>query len=255
MTDSRYSSPAAPGLSDWFAGDAGRYVLAWETAAMDTAVADIFGYYALQVGLPQTNFLRANRMPSRFVLDEAVFAALPPVPHLRASAYELPFASQSLDLVVLPHVLEFADEPHDILREVERVLRPEGQLIVTGFNPFSLWGIRRSYDPQAALPWNSEFISLFRMKDWLKLLNFDLARGQFGCYRPPFTSEKWLNRLGSLETLGPRWWPIAGGVYLLQAVKRVQGMRLIGPKWQRQRVRATVVRPATQSSHHSQPHQ
>jgi SAM-dependent methyltransferase len=247
----------------WLATDAGRYVLAWEQQALDAATIDRFGFFALQIGLPEIDLLRANRMPSKICLIEdaadhahaehapttsAGASALSPV---RGSAYELPFASQSIDLVVLPHVLEFADEPHQILREVERVLRAEGQLIVTGFNPLSLWGVRRSFDRESAPPWNSEFISLFRMKDWLKLLNFELARGTFGCYRPAFESQTWLDRFQFMESIGSRWWPIAGGVYMLQAVKRVQGMRLIGPKWKKRRTRIGAVAPA---AHSHQPH-
>ena len=101
---------------------------------------------------------------------------------------ELPFATQSLDLVVLPHVLEFAQEPHQILREVERVLIPEGQIIVTGFNPASLWGARQAATRLVSrpfLPQSGELISVPRLKDWLKLLNMEVHPGHFGCYAPP----------------------------------------------------------------------
>jgi SAM-dependent methyltransferase len=242
-------APSTPTLAQWLETPAGRYVLAWETVAVSRAVTDVFGYYAVQIGLPGTPFLNDNRMPTRLVLDDAtLLPSTTPSPALRALAHELPLASQSVDLVVLPHLLEFADEPHDILREVERVLRPEGQLIVTGFNPYSLWGIKRTFDRDTAPPWNSEFISLYRMRDWLKLLNFEIKPPQLGCYRPPFESDPWLARFGFAERWGARWWPFGGAAYVLHAAKRVQGMRLIGPKWQRQRVRAGVARPVAQAN-------
>ena len=150
-----------------------------------------------------------------------------------ADAHELPFAAESLDLVVLPHLLECSSEPHQILREAERVLRPEGELIVTGFNPISLWGVRKLFGGAGVAPWNAEFVSVLRMKDWLEILNFEILGGHFGCYRPPFEAEKWLARLQFLEAIGERWWPVAGAVYLMQAKKRVAGMRIITPARQR----------------------
>jgi SAM-dependent methyltransferase len=165
---------------------------------------------------------------------------------------ELPFASQSLDLVVLPHVLEFAEEPHQILREVERVLIPEGQVIVTGFNPASLWGMRQAAGRLTGahfLPQNGEFISLPRLKDWLKLLNMEVNRGHFGCYAPPCLTDKWLNRFAFMEKAGDRWWPYLGAIYIVQAIKRVRGMRLIGPAWVKNPAKAAKGVPATNRIH------
>ena len=216
-------------LEAWFATPQGAYVLEWELARIDQVVADIFGYYAVQIGLPGIDFLRANRMSSRLT------ASLGAGAQVVADAHELPFQSESLDLVVLPHLLEFSDEPHQILREVERVLRPEGQVIVLCFNPVSLWGVKKLFSRNRAMPWSGEFVSVLRMKDWLKLLNFEMRGGRFGRYRPPFESEKWLGRLGFLEKAGDRWWPVAGAVYLMQAKKRVAGMRIITPGWRKER--------------------
>ena len=223
--------PNNPGqiLENWFSTPQGAYILEWELARVDAAVADIFGYYAVQVGLPGIDFLRANRITSRLT------ASLAGTPSVRADAHELPFESESLDLVVLPHLLEFSSEPHQILREVERVLRPEGQVIIFCFNPVSLWGVKKLFTHSPAVPWSGEFVSVLRMKDWLKLLNFEMRGGRFGRYRPPYTSEKWLGRFGFLEQAGDRWWPVAGAVYMMQAIKRVPGMRIITPAWRKGR--------------------
>ena len=151
-----------------------------------------------------------------------------------------PFATHSLDLVVLPHVLEFAAEPHQVLREVSRVLIPEGQVIITGFNPASLWGVRQVFGRITGrhfLPQNGEFISLSRLKDWLKLLSMESNRGHFGCYLPPCSSPRSFSRYDFMEKAGNRWWPYFGGVYIVQAIKRVRGMTLVGP------VRAKVIPP------------
>jgi SAM-dependent methyltransferase len=169
-------------FSDFLSSAPGRYVLDWEQCLLDGAVSDIFGYHALQLGMSQVDALRENRMPLRCVALDGSAAG----PHWRDSALparrdtvlvtrfdELPFASQSIDLIVLPHVLEFAQEPHRVLREVDRVLMPEGHIVLTGFNPASLWGVQHGMQRLGVrpfLPRATQMIALPRLKDWLKLL-------------------------------------------------------------------------------------
>jgi SAM-dependent methyltransferase len=233
-------------LASWLDTAAGRYVLGWEQSRLDALTSNIFGFNAMQIGLPQVSGLQSNRMPHRWLSDSTGLSnqnlgdqsppgCLRTMPISVVHDYaELPFASQSLDLVVLPHILEFVAEPHQVLREVERVLIPEGQLIVCGFNPASLWGARQIAGRVSGahfLPRDGEFISPARMKDWLKLLNMEINRGHFGCYAPPCNTERWLNRYHFMEKAGDRWWPYFGAVYMIQAIKRIKGMRLIGPAW------------------------
>ncbi|KNZ33898.1 MAG: methyltransferase type 11 [Methylibium sp. NZG] len=285
------TSGAIIGLAQWLQTPAGRYVLEWEQRHLDVAVADLFGFHALQLGLPELDTLRANRMPHRWVAtDTADHSGSPPASAaVQGAAYEtdddtlapalsrcvvalhcdfdaLPFDSQSLDLVVLPHGLELARDPHLALREVERVLVPEGRVVVVGFNPTSLWGLRqrlghvrrriaRGGEPSLFLPSAGEFMGYRRLRDWLRLLSFEVEAGRFGCYRPPLLSDKWLARLAWMEQAGERWWPVFGAVYFVVAVKRVRGMRLVGlVREQRQRAKAA---PAVAVHHHQdllQPH-
>jgi len=242
-------------LGPWLDTPAGSYVKAWQQARLDMLTADIFGFNAIQIGLPQLNALQDSRMPNRWLTDTHVpngdvAGALPVV--VAHDFAELPFASQSLDLVVLPHVLEFAQEPHQVLREVERVLIPEGQVIVCGFNPASMWGVRQVASRMTGkpfLPEHGEFISVPRLKDWLKLLNMEVNRGHFGCYAPPCATEKWLQRFRFMERAGGRWWPVLGAVYIVQAIKRVRGMRLIGPAWSKKPATSRRGVPATNRIH------
>lgn len=211
---------------------------------MDAAVADIFGFHALQLGLPEQDFLRTNRIPLRQTLGKG------PGVQLRCDFTQLPIASQSVDLVILPHVLEFHPEPHQILREVERILMPEGQLFILGFNPISLWGLRRCLpEEQKDFPWNGHYLSVLRLRDWLKLLNFELDRGAFGAYAPPCRSEKWLRRWQFMELAGDRWWGFAGSVYMLRAIKRIHGMRLIIPNWRNRKLEAKALTTIARKEH------
>ena len=140
---------------------------------------------------------------------------------------------------MLPHALELNADPHATLREVGRVLVPEGRVVISGLNPASLWGLRqrRAHLYQRLgwgapfLPSAGEFIGYWRLRDWLRLLNFEVEAGDFGCYRPAVRSEKWLGRFEWMDWAGDHWWPIFGAVYFLVAVKRVHGMRLLSPAW------------------------
>jgi SAM-dependent methyltransferase len=215
-----------PGIDAWLQTPQGRYVMAWERSKVDALVADVFGYNALQLGLPEFDLLAQNRIPLQQTAGEAGNV------DVLCDLRQLPFSASSIDLVVMPHILEFHCDPHQILREAERVLIPEGQLVIVGFNPLSLWGVRRRL-PKCpdAFPWNGNYLSVLRLKDWLQLLGFEVDRGSFGCYAPPFAQEPWLRRSHFMEAAGDRWWSFAGGVYILRAVKRVHGMRLILPAW------------------------
>jgi SAM-dependent methyltransferase len=252
-------------LPQWLRSPVGQVLLEWEQRHLDHAVADLFGFHALQLGLPQLDALRANRMPHRWLAVESTEneevperadpipagvdgssadASAPrvhvvPPPTLRCHFDALPFAAATLDLVVLPHALELARDPHLALREVERVLVPEGRAIIVGFNPASLWGmrqrvgrLRRRVAPRSSselfLPHAGEFVGYRRLRDWLRLLSFEVEAGRFGCYVPPVRSSQWLARYAWMERAGEHWWPVFGALYYIVAVKRVRGMRLVG---------------------------
>jgi len=246
------------GLHPWFSTPPGSYLLQWEQECFDLAVADLFGYHGVQLGLPLLEGLRANRMPHRWLVGtrsepEAgeAFAA----PALVAQSSALPFAAGSLDLVLLPHALETSTDPHATLREVERVLMPEGRVVICGLNPVSFWGLKQRRARLAQrlglgrryLPEEVDFIGYWRLRDWLRLLSFEVESVQFGCWRPAVRSQRWLDRYAWLDRVGDRWWPIFGAAYFVVAVKRVHGMRLLEPAWKSVPAR-TAASPASVAS-------
>ena len=217
-------------LQDWLATPLGGYLLEKEQAYLDDVTPDIFGLHALELGMPEVGLLRDSRIVHRMRIAAADH------PDVYAKCHELPLATHSIDLVVLPHVLEFAAEPHAVLREVDRVMMPEGRLVIVGFNPWSLWGFRSALGfSRNEYPWNGRFVSLLRVKDWLALLGFDVNAGRLVGYAPPFDNAKLRARFGFMEPAGDRWWAVGGAVYMLQAIKRVRGMRLLTPAWQEQK--------------------
>jgi SAM-dependent methyltransferase len=252
-------------LHPWLAMTPGQALLDWEQAQMDRLVADVFGFHALQLGLPEMDALRANRMQHRWLALDAAYqgwqppvgesGAEPQVAHVRCDFEALPFPNNCLDLVVLPHALELARDPHHTLREVERVLVPDGRVVIAGFNPASLWGLwqrmgRLGAERALVLP-QGEFIAYWRLRDWLRLLGMEVEAGCFGCFRPMTRSQAWWDRLAWMERAGERWWPVLGSVYFVVAVKRVRGMKLVG-KLKRHRVGAPAA-PAVVANRQAQP--
>ena len=232
-------------------------LLDWEQQQADALLADVFGYHAVQLGWPQLQALRSNRMPHRWLAqaefetsrteDETPLASLPSL-YLDSRAW--PWSADSLDLVVLPHALERSADPHACLREVARVLIPEGQVLITGLNPWSWWGWQQTRGQRLVkasgageqLP--STLIAYRRLRDWLRLLGFEVQISRFGGCTPAAGSESWMQRLQWMDALGERWWPILGGVYLLLATKRVPAGRFIdGRRWRTVRSPAGATAP------------
>src|SRR5690554_1294912 len=228
-------------LSEWFSGTQGQYILRWEQARIDAIVSDVFGYNAMQVGLPDHELLRSSRIAHRFILGPDLLRTPPKV---YANAEALPIATASLDLVVLPHVLEFSRHPHQILREIERVLVPDGSVVIVGFNPFSLFGLRRlCARGRGAAPWQGHYFSVLRLRDWLTLLGFEIEATTFGCHAPPTGSPRWQARWQFMERAGRRWWTVCGGFFVIHDIKRVHGMRLISPRWRGRQAQAKGLAP------------
>lgn len=241
-------------LADWLGTPPGQYVQRWEQKHIDAMVSNVFGYHAIQIGLPHWDLLQANRIPYKGRSSAVADAATQKGAVLVTEPENLPFDSQSIDLLVLPHVLECSGDPHQVLREAERVLVPEGRVVISGFNPWSLWGASDripGLDPLLPIPAHAQ-VSLPRIKDWFKLLSLDLDRGRFGCYAPPCTSNVWLERWKFMDHAGDRWWPVCGAVYVVSAVKRVAGMRLVGTKWKKARKRVPRQAVVTSSMHMSE---
>ena len=214
-------------LINCFDGSLGKDLLRLERAVIDGMVSDVFGFNAIQIGGYGHDFLSDSRIPNKFILSECASSEIQGLPH------QSPIKSSSIDLVVLPHGLEFSMNPHGIVREVERILVPGGRFVVSAFNPASLWGLRYAFlkyvrNKKSNSP---DLLSLWRLKDWLKLLSIEIEAGRWGYYRLPVDNENWRERFSFMESAGDRWWPIFGGIYVLKGIKRVRGMRLTIDRW------------------------
>lgn len=225
----------------WLQTPLGKYLQAEEQAVYDSAVSDVFGFNAVQVGMIELDLLRNSRMP--FCCKTDVHAG-----NVHCIAEQLPFVTNSIDLLQLPHVLEFSSDPHQTLREAERVLVAEGHLMLSGFNPISLWGLRGLLIRQQHYPWHGSFLPLLRIKDWLALLGFEMVSVRMACYAPPCRNPAWMRHFRWLDSMGGRWSPMLGGIYFVVAKKRVLGMRLIRPNWNSGKLKPVLMPSPTQKA-------
>jgi SAM-dependent methyltransferase len=236
----------------WFRQCPGTYLHAAERAVLGRILPNLFGYHIMQLGAAGGDELMENsRIGHRILARLDDEAADDPGSSLICSGESLPVAGDSMDVVVLPHVLEFAADPHRLLRELERILIGEGHLVLIGFNPWGPWGLWRlllSWRDEA--PWSGHFYGLSRIRDWLSLLNFELMEVHRLVFRPPLRSGRLMERLEVLEKLGRHVWPFASGAYVLVARKRIIPLTPVKLQWRSRRsmIAAGVVEPSTRTA-------
>jgi SAM-dependent methyltransferase len=200
-------------LNSWLEGRMGAYLLEQERAALAEVLPMVFGYFLVQTGFwgPHGALLQSSPIRARFILgprqaDGAQICAHPG---------DLPFASDSIDAMVLPHTLEHCLDPTRVLREAERVLAGEGHIIVLGFHPWGPWALRQQLG--GVTPWAGRYVGAGRLQEWLRVLGFEISRLQHYLFRLPFQNQM-LVRSAFLERL--HWRPTASA-YMLVARKRV----------------------------------
>lgn len=217
-------------LRSWFDSSLGRSLQAIETNRLRSVLPSLYGKVAVQLGaLGKLDMIESSPAPTRIVLD-----VLAPDHAVAVQGFPeaLPFEGRSVDIVLLPHTLDFASDPHQVLREVDRVLVPEGHVVVLGFNPLSMWGIARLFAKRRGRPpWCAHFFGVARIRDWLTLLEYEVTAGQMLYYRPPMQKESVMDRLYFLDKVGDRWWPMMAAAYLVVAKKRVYGVTPLQPTW------------------------
>lgn len=250
MSDSREVNRRDAASRPWFEYAPGRHLIALEQARIGRVLPDLFGYHIVQVGsLGVPGFLDASRISHKIVLQipEGTGTGTGSRESLICSSEALPFAPDSIDVVVLPHVLEFAPNPHRVLREVERVLIGEGHLVLLGFNPWSLWGLwRLALAWREDRPWCGHYYPLARLRDWLSLLDFDVVSVDRLFFRPPLHNPAIMGRLEVLEKLGRYALPLCAGVYLVVAKKRIVPLTPSRLQWRARRgmIAAGIAEPS-----------
>ncbi len=240
-------------LSNWFASPLGQAVYAEEIEQIQDILPNLFGYHILQYGYSaRLNYLAASRISNKTILflDEAeIHNAVTAAIHTRAE--ELPIATDSIDVIVMPHILEYSKDPHKLLREMERVLIGDGYVVIIGINPLSFWGLWHLFCCWwGEMPWRAHLIFISRIKDWLSLLDFEVEKTRYFFFLPPLRNQNILAKLMPLERLGRYCWPVCGGLYMVVAKKRVLPLNPIKMQWRTKRhiITSGTIEPTTRGS-------
>ena len=232
----------------WLSTPLGRRCLASEQRLTRRALERVFGERLLQIGAwgRTDSFVRYARTQRSALLDWRPEVGADVV----SAATHLAVASDSVDAVVLPHTLELSPSPHALLREVDRVLRADGHLVVLSFRPSGPWGLRHLLSPRRGYPpGHRRLIPERRLRDWLELLSFEVQTRAHYCHTLPLER---IRRFGTFpkEEWAARWLPVLSGGYLLAAQKRVHPLTPIRPVWRTQRLKVVggLVEPTTRTS-------
>ncbi len=250
------SPNARAALSDWFAHGIGQRLLENEQQLFADKLANLFGYHLVQVGrLSDIDLINSSRINQRCVLDLGeTFATPSPYNSFRSMASDIAIDSDCVDVVMMPHVLEFDSRPHDVLREAARILVPEGHLLISVFNPISLSGLwRLALRRQGTGPWSGHFFTQYRIRDWLELLGFELQDTQTLFYTPPMGNSRLQKYFEPLDRVGRLLWPLFAGVYILSARKRSSTLTPIRPhrRYSRKLVGVSLAGTSSSRSPHS----
>ena len=219
-------------LHSWYRKPLGKLFAKAEAATLAGLLPALFGYHILAIGVPSgLNMLSASPISRQYHLD-CVQPSESALVDLAASPTCLPVASDSIDVVVACHVLEFSIEPQLVLKEIDRVLIPEGHVIILGFNPWSLWGFRALWRLRRDGYIRRERLwAVYRLRAQLSVLGYDIVAACSHFHRPPFNSSELLNKLLFMERLGARGWSLGGGGYAILAKKRVSTLTPVKPHW------------------------
>lgn len=211
-------------LRHWFDTPIGEVYRHVESALLSQKLSENFRAEVLQLDFIgwEDEFHEAMRFAHYTILDSHSGDKIK-YTRVVGEAANIPIETHSIDIVILPHTLEFENNPHQVLREVTRILKPEGIVLLMGFNPWSFWHLPR-FLPKAKkhTPWHGRFISRYRVIDWLKLLNFEIEVNQGCCLFPLFSKGKPEGEPTLLEKLAAQV-PFLPAAYFVMAVKRVSG--------------------------------
>lgn len=237
------------GLNGWLSRGAGALLRRREMQIASHLISNLFGYQLILIGPPAyIPMIARSRVLQTSVIVPPSCDGIGPCevapasdgfteyPFLSAHADALPLASDSVDVLLLPHVLEFSRDAHAALREAERTLVGEGHLVLIGFNPLGPMGLWRAcLRHRNTSPWTGEFFSLSRMKEWLAVLGFDIVETHLAFFRPPLENRRLLTQLRFLERVGSYCWPHLGATYVILARKRLTTITPVRARWRRQR--------------------
>lgn len=209
--------------ADWLSTALGNQLLQAEAGLLRGLLDDVFGLEMLQLGTwgASRELLSTCRTRRQTVIAPGRDGCSGCEVDVLAELSALPVQSATVDAVLLPHTLEFASDPHSIVREADRVLHGEGQLIVLGFRPASLWGLRAAASREGFPPGLKQMLGMGRVCDWLELLGYEVVQKRHYLYSRPWAMDSGASRRILRRGL---FNPLPAAAWLLKARKHVYRM-------------------------------
>jgi len=242
--------PQFAAIADWLSSPLGRRVHALECKHAGAALAQVFGWQLLQIGHwgDDGALLSEARTQHKTILARAWPEPLAGISRVQSRTDALAIAADSVDAVFLPHTLEHEPDPYALLREVERILMGDGCLVVLGFRAASFWGMRHLFARNGFPPGTERLLGERRVRDWLKLLGFEVIDAQRYLFTAPWGKAA-PSAQRFAETIGGNLWPFLAGAYLLKARKRVYTMTPVRWRWRKPaQVVGGLIEPARRGS-------
>lgn len=233
-------------LSVWLDSDLGKQLIQKQKILLERVLPKFFGYHLIYSGFSQLETtLESSPIKHKVFLGDVASEG-----KLLSDIHKLPFQSDSTDLMVLQHSFDFVDDPFQVLREATRVVLPNGNLLIIGFNPWSMWGLWRAIlFRSTSVPWSMRFISPYRLSEWLNILGFDVVGCESSFHMPPIASLGEKESFNWIDRLGSAWLAQRGAFYLLVAKKRVSCITPIRLDAKVRRNKILPITVASKSSH------
>lgn len=231
----------------WFQSPPGSLLLTLEKEQLQRMLSEQFGDVLVQLGGPINGlFTIPSPIVHRITIGQGT-CPIRGIPFVTANYNELPLRPDSVDIIVCMHVLEFLDDPSLLIDQMYEALVPQGQLVIIGFNPMSLWGLAQYFNKSQEFPWGGNFHSQTHIKTLLQKTGYSILAKKTLCFRPPIQNRKLWHSLLVMEPLGQFLVPDLGGVYFLSARKKVFGMNPIIERAINQRLIHACPEPMTRS--------
>jgi len=235
----------------WFQHLPGSMLIEIETEHLSKWLASTRGEHLLQIGGPsnlqmvkQAHFAHKIYLSTQFISSSHAAC-------MQSSLEALPILPGSVDVVVLAHMLEFAESPQQLLQEIHHSLAPNGQLLIMTFNPYSQWGMSRFSRGKRGFPWSGHFYSQCKIKKWLRQIGYSIISNKTLCYRPTLHDAHQCQRLKFMESIGQVCFPWFGAVTFVAAQKKEIAMTPIKAKWWERKIKvgSTYAEPTTRVNH------
>ncbi|UZE97882.1 class I SAM-dependent methyltransferase [Alkalimarinus alittae] len=214
----------------WFQSSLGRVLLSDQRRKIDGVIGRMFGYHQLEMLVSHRFPMGNSSSLGHKIVTVPEWQSDMPENTLVAEPHELGLCHDSIDLAILHHTLDYTVSPHQALREASRVVKSSGHLLIIGFNPMSMWGVRKLVSRKKAAPWNGRFTSGHRVEDWLKLLDFEITSADHHFLRPPVQNYRLLERFAFADKFDNGKFPM-GAYYMILAKKQVGCSISAKPKW------------------------